>query len=658
MLSDKAKKKAERRYGDLEEYRNLMDVPGEFKEGFSISSLIGVLFLALVMIPGSLYMELVAGMGVGPAAQWVTVILFVEIAKRANATLSRSQLFVLFYMAGSIVRQSVFGMPLFTQFLVNSDAAINYGLADQFPDWVAPKNLRDLPRTFFQVAWLPAIALVAFRMFIGKIDNAVLGYGLFRMASDHEKLPFPMAAVGAQGMMVLAEETDGVEGSEGSWKWRAFGIGGALGMVFSFLYIGLPSFTGALFDSRVQIFPIPFVDLTTKTQSILPAVATGLSFNFGQLVLGMVMPFYAMLGSFIGLICTFIANPIMHHYHVLYTWQPGMSTVETIFSNRINFYFSFSIGTSLAIAIVGIVSAIRKGQSMDASQKKSIVPEGRGDIPNLGILLVYTCTTTILILLSGWLVGWHKGVMVILLFYGFFYTPLVSYVTARLEGIAGQVFEIPFIRELSFILSGYQGVAIWFIPVPKANYGYQTVFYRQAELTGTKFTSIWKADLILFPVIIISMITFSSFIYSLREIPSEAYPFTQVMWQFMAKNRCLMLTATSGEYSVFSEALNGGIVGVGFVFGLILFGTIGFFAAPMTICYGLVRGLNQTLPHIVIPQFIGALLGRFYFKKRFGDNWRKYITVVAAGYWVGAGLMPMLSVGLIFLAKATKALPY
>ena len=71
---------------ELQEFQSIMEVPSHFEEGFNFSSFLGTLFLAIVMVPGCLYMELVAGMGIGPAAQWVTVILFVEVAKRANAT--------------------------------------------------------------------------------------------------------------------------------------------------------------------------------------------------------------------------------------------------------------------------------------------------------------------------------------------------------------------------------------------------------------------------------------------------------------------------------------------------------------------------------------------------------------------------------------------
>nr|MBA3708566.1 peptide transporter [Planctomycetota bacterium] len=192
---------------ELEQYRQLMTVPNVFENGFSLSTFFGVMFIALVMVPGSLYMELLAGQGIGSSAQWVTVILFMEIAKRANAKLSRAQLFVLFYLSGTIIGQG--GGLLWTQFLVRSDAALGAGLSGAFPIWVAPSDPAAYEnRTFFQAAWLPAIGLIFFRMFFGRLDNMVLGYGLFRLTSDIEKLPFPLAPVGAQGMLALSDDLE------------------------------------------------------------------------------------------------------------------------------------------------------------------------------------------------------------------------------------------------------------------------------------------------------------------------------------------------------------------------------------------------------------------------------------------------------------------
>ena len=93
---------------EMEEFRGLMEVPSTFEEGFNWKSLVGAIFIAIMMVPGAIYMSLLAGQGIGPAAQWVTVILFVEVARRAQQQLKRPEIFVLFYMAGAAM-----GAPFF-----------------------------------------------------------------------------------------------------------------------------------------------------------------------------------------------------------------------------------------------------------------------------------------------------------------------------------------------------------------------------------------------------------------------------------------------------------------------------------------------------------------------------------------------------------------
>ncbi len=647
---------------ELQEYKNLMEVPSHFDDGFTLSSFFGAIFISLIMIPGAIYMQLIAGVGIGGAAQWVTVILFIEMAKRANATLKKAEIFVLFYMAGAVIASGNIDL-IFRQFMVRSDAATSFGLLDCFPEWYAPAGVGELKRTFFQTAWLPAIGMMIFQGVLGRIDGTILGYGLFRITSDVEKLPFPLAPMDAQGMLTLAEDfADSGEKQQSSWRWRSFSIGGAIGMAFGFLYMGVPTLSGAFLDNTIQIFPIPFVDWTPMTAEYLPAVATGLAFDLGNLILGMALPFFAMVGSFIGLVITFVMNPILYHMRLLPSWREQQSTVETIFSCNVDFYFSFGIGLSLAIAIVGIYSVFRGGSSKPevtpVQKEERLIPKSRGDIPNWLFLLTYFVSTALYICVSGWLIDWHKGVMIVLLFFGFIYTPLISYVTARLEGLAGQVVAIPYVREISFILSGYTGLDVWFIPTPMANYGVSTVFYKTAELTGTSFHSIWKVDALLYPIILLSTLAFSSFIFSLADVPSAAYPYTMEIWEFNAKNAALIYSSTLGYYSPFSEAFRVSYIAIGTVVGLVAFGVAAFFSAPTTLCYGVVRGFNQTMPHTVLPQFIGALLGQFVLRKKFGKDWKKYIIVVSSGYFVGSGLISMLCVGIVFLSKSSSSLPY
>lgn len=651
---------------ELEDFRRLLEVPDSFDEGLTLASFLGTLFVALVMVPGALYMELVAGAGIGGAAQWVTVLLFVEVAKRANAKLNRAQLFILFYMAGMVMSTNVWNTPLFTQFLVRSDAAVSTGVANDIPHWVAPPNLDSLPRTFLTKAWLPFIGLMLFREIMGRLSSAILGYGLFRVTSDVEDLPFPMAPVGAQGIVAIADQVDGSARTAGaSVRWRMFCVGCGIGMLFGLVYMALPTITGAFFSRPLQIFQIPFADFTPYTQKFLPATATGYSFDLGNVILGMTLPFWSMVGSFVGLIFTFVMNPILYLTGHMPTWTEGDTTVVTLFANNVDFYFSFQIGISLAIAVFGIWIAfrtMRRGRGDASSRRRAEEVKAhaaaRGHIPDALVLATYAFACCAYILMCGWLIGWHRGVMLVLFFFAFLYTPLISYVTARLEGLAGQVIEIPFITEISFILSGYTGAKIWFLPIPKANYGIQVVSYKQAELLGCRFASVWKAQLLLFPIIILSSLFFSSFIWSLAEIPSAVYPYTEKIWDLTAKNTCLVYSATLGEYSQFSEALGWGRFLAGFGSAGAVMGLLGWFGAPTMLFFGVVRGLGQTAPHTVVPNFLGALIGKFYFERRYKREWRKMIPVVSSGFFVGTGLVSILSVGFVFLAKAVSTVAY
>ncbi|KPK83459.1 MAG: hypothetical protein AMJ81_08235 [Phycisphaerae bacterium SM23_33] len=654
-----------------------MEVPSTFEEGFSWTALVGALFVALLMVPGAMYMQLLAGFGVGPAAQWVTVVLFIEVARRAHKRLRRPEIFVLFYMAGAVMVQPMQGL-LWNQFFVQSRAGTGSGVAERMVEcwWVAPTDPEILARrSFFNPAWYPAIGMMVFGTLMGRLNSSILSYGLFRVASDIEKLPFPMAPIGAQGIMALAEQQSeeggaGADAKEG-WRWRVFSIGGVLGLSFGTLYMALPAISSAVLDRPITIFPIPFVDWTQKTSTFLPAVATGISLNLGHLVTGMVLPFFAMLGSFIGLIITVVANPLLYRAGMLPSWDAGDDTVRTLFKNNIDFYFSFSIGVALAIALAGLWQVyrglrqrakLRRKQQLlrlEIEEERPLTPPGRGDIRARWILATYLFTSSAYIVVSGLLINWHSGVMTVLLFFAFVYTPLISYVTARLEGLAGQVVEIPMVREAAFILSGYSGgVKVWFLPVPMANYGQRTVFWRQAELTGTRFWSIWKAELLLVPIVLIAAIVFAQFIWSLAPIPGPEYPYTERMWELNAANRCIILTSTLGRFSQFQEAFNWKYLVAGAGFGTVLFAVMYLLHMPIMLTYGVVRGLNQTMPHAVLPNFIGALIGRYYFQRRMGLKWRQYIPVVAAGFSCGMGLITVFGVGMVFLARAVIKIPF
>jgi hypothetical protein len=130
------------------------------------------------------------------------------------------------------------------------------------------------------------------------------------------------------------------------------------------------------------------------------------------------------------------------------------------------------------------------------------------------------------------------------------------------------------------------------------------------------------------------------------------------MWELRANNQCILFSATLGEYSIFEDAFRPAYLFVGLGCGVFMFAGLSYLGAPIFLLYGVVRGLGQTMPHYVIPQMCGALLGKYYFGKKFGSMWRKYIPVIAAGVMCGQGLVVVLGIGITFISKAVIQLPY
>ncbi|MEL7239972.1 MAG: peptide transporter, partial [Planctomycetota bacterium] len=373
---------------------------------------------------------------------------------------------------------------LWQQYLVQSDSLRAFGVAENIPWWVTPADPEVLgSRSFFQSPWLVPIGLFALATILQRADNFGMAYIMYRLTSDVEKLPFPMAPVQAQGIVALADASNSRE----TWRWRVFSFGSMLGIAFGAVYVALPSVSGAFLPEPIEIIEIPFVDLTTNYEEIVPTVPIIISFNLGFLLAGMVLPFWAMVGSFVGLCVTLLLNPfVLRPAGILDGWSPGTGAIQTIQSNTLDFYFSFGLGLTFAIAVIGIwhvASSFRKSRQTGDAPRVDIKalfnpPKGRGDFSLWIAVAVYFVTMTATIGVA-WLllreshasnpdtvspVTWT--LLGIFVFYGFVYTPIISYVAARMEGIVGMTVQIPFIREATFILTGYQGTAVWFTPFP------------------------------------------------------------------------------------------------------------------------------------------------------------------------------------------------
>ncbi len=695
---------------ELEQYRNLLDTPSEYKDGFGWSTVLGIFFCGLVMMPGSIYLGLMTGGDMTSAATWVTVILFSQVARRAMKPMSKQNLVTLLYatqfmMTGYLLMPGgPIGPLIYRAFLINSDAAREQGMGNAFPSWwvPSPDSLAIVERNLIHIDWLIPIALVAFIMIISVVKKYTIGYFFFRLTSDIEKLPFPLAPIQAQGAMAMAEEDSGKEkksflkrfgkadkkpdaeeedaaetpAKKGFSKWRLFSLGASLGIAFGMVLVGVPAITGLILEKPIFLIPQPFVDLTNLTEGFLPAAPTGATLDLGIVLLGFVIPFWAVIGTFIAVMVTFLVNPLLYHFGVLTTWQPGMDTVNTQFSNHVDFWMSFSIGTALGIAIVSIYSVslafyeiIKKRREKKDGAPEDLwkTPEGRGDYPLWMAAVGYVVVSAAMVGVVHILIP--QLPIIFLIAFSFVYVPLMSYVNARLSGISGQSVEIPFIREGAFILSGAKGVGIWLAPVPTENYGNIAQALRVNELTGVNMFSLVKAEAVAIPVLFACSIFFWAFIWKTNEVPSAFFPTAEIRWELQSKQNALLYSSTfvpEGQDpatvdirdSAFMSAVKPEVIGGSAIGTVVVFALLTTFGLPVMLIYGFIRGIGD-LPHYLVLELVGAMLGRYYFQKKFGaDNFLRMAPTVVAGYFTGVGLIGMATIALNLIKQAVTGSPF
>jgi len=688
-----------------------MPEDASWEQGFGWTTVWGALFVGFVMLPGAIYLGLVTGQSLGGAAQWVSIILFIEIARRSFGKLKAQQIIILYWVAGGLIAiggklgtaAAIFGGPfggfIWDQYLMNSQQAAN--LSEYIPNWAMPPlgSSAYVERTFLHLDYVKPLVVLATAMILMRVNRLALGYTLFRITNDVEKLPFPMAPVYAGGATALAESSAKQEG----WRWRVFSTGTFVGVIWGAVYVVVPTLSGIFLTDVIQILPIPFADFTPAIRAILPATILGIGTNLSLVLVGFVLPFWVVVGQFIGSMVTYlVANPLLYRFGVLHSWSPGMKAIPTSISNSLDFWLSFQIGPAVLVALLGMGLAVRAfikrslsaPEKQDALKEEDKLPEGRGDIRIWKALAIWVagtaCSVFLVYLLVPAFPWWICAI------FGFLYTPFTGYIAARMIGLTGAPYgaSFPYLREGAFFLSGYQGADVWFAPIPMYGVGAggtaQT--FKQLELTKCRFSSLVYLTILSLVVMFVCSFIFWSLIWKLAPIPSSAYPFVQLMWPLHATFQALWATSLlppsapsalfggmpgSGLTAMEQGALVGPMLGTFYTGGNLLREVINFryiftglivgtgvysflvlLGAPTLIFYGMVGGMGAW-PMYSIPTFLGAVIGRTYMRKRFGaQRWRSYAPILLAGYSCGMGLIGMTSIAIALIAKATRQIVF
>ncbi len=644
-----------------------------YEGGFTWRAMLGALFVAFVMLPGVIFMGLMIGQDLGTAAEWVTIILFVELARRSFVTLRKQELYMLKYTVSHLSHISggvalgggMFAYLVFNRYLRNSDEFANFGIAHDVPDWFAPYG-EAAYTSFLNEVWYPVIAVMVGGMLLSKITQLSLGFLSYKITSDVEKLPFPLAPVHAEGAIALAERSK--DENQTNFRQYCFSIGIMLGAAFGILYTCVPVLTSAFLSKPIYLIPVPFFDLTETLEHYLPSGLLAIGMNLLLLFMGFVLPWRIVVGSFLVTVTfhVFINPFVLYPMGVLRTWNPGKDAIQTFVSNTVDFYLSVGIGTALAIAAVGFAGMIRSliKYSRESSGTQVDIRNlwrrdvSRGDPPTWAALGVWLLSAVGFVTLSYYLVNFKNGHILPeeerfgwywLVLFAFFWSPINTYINARMSGIAGQHAGIPYVKEAFIFASGYKHVNIWFAPLPIHNYGKMADMLRVCQLTRTRFTSILKAELFIFPLMLAASFIFWNYITSLGPIPSERYAYVQKFWPQHAQMKALWAAGMREGQSLLMEALKPEVIGGAFGIATILFVVFGWLGISAQYLYGGIAALN-TRPDNWYLIFLGACLGRFYFARRFGkERWTNYAPILAVGFGAGMGLSSMIAIAINFL---------
>lgn len=647
------------------------------EDGFTWRAVVGALFVAFVMFPGIIFMGLMVGMDMGDASDWVVIILFVEIARRSFLTLKKQELYVLKYTVstlttfagGAALGGGVFAFLVYQRYMRNSEVFKNFGIAEAVPNWFAPLGDEAFLQGFFSKVWLPALGVIVLSMMLNKICQLSLGFLAYKVTVDVEKLPFPLAPIQAEGAIALAESSE--DKDKKSFRQYCFSIGAMIGAVFGFFYAGIPILTSAFLGDPIQLIPIPFWDLTNQVESFLPGANVGIALNLGLMFTGFVIPWRIAVGMFTSTIFFQVfLNSFLQQQGYLPSWSPGKDAIQTHVAATLDIYLSVGIGTSFAIFAVGIWSMLKALRSYKKKRKnkthefvgaEDVDPsqfwkqnKGRGDPSTKMMIGIWFASACGYVVLSHLLINYgfppeEQFPILFLMAFAFLWTPINTYINARMSGIAGQNAGVPFVSESAIFASGYRKVNIWFAPLPLNNYGSMADTYRVCELTRTKLSSIYKAELLIFPLMLVASFLFWTYISGLGPIPSDDYAYVQKFWPMQAQLKALWASALQEGQPLLLDALKPGVIGSAFAIACAFFAGFSVMGISAQYVYGGLAAVNN-YPHMAVMIFIGSCVGRFIMAKKFGkERWQNFAPILAVGFGAGMGLIAMLAIAINFL---------
>jgi len=634
--------------------------------GLTWRALLLVILAALVFIPASTYLYLVAGVTLGAVGTYAMLVIFTYIMRMMGLELRRQEVFVMYVGVAAVagLASSAYFLVIYRMYFVESPIARSYTvmgvpLPEAVPAWLAPPRGSSayLARTFFHPDLAAPIAAWTVSMVLGMLAELSLVIVASHAFVEVQKLPFPFARVDAAVVEMLSS------GERFREVVRYLMPGFYLGLVYGFiLYLG-PSL-------GFPLIPLPFIDFPRLTSAALPGAVIGVATSLMPWVGGMVVP----LGISAVALATSLAVWVFGNYLALTNpalrslfpewaaeYYQGMDLTRVLQRSQVRVWLPVQIGAALGFAVLVLLKYRKAVAATGRALYLSLKGGGGGSsLPPLRLALAcYLASTLASVAVFHYLMP-HFPLAVPLVM-SLVVGTLMGFASASIVGESGAGFSAPGFLWHTIVyltpapnLTPQEAYSVFVYPPVIAGSmtggGAQTI--KAALLTGTKPSDVVKVWVIAFLAgTLVNFLSLDMF-WRIAPIPSSAYPSTVVSMPATAMIDALLVTRglrISPQMLAGSAAVTVALAAAIEALGRLL--KVGVSAS------GLMIGLFSP-PITAIPMFAGSALSSLVLRRRFGERWDQAKNVVVAGVLLGEGLAATVAVISLMLLKAVWLWPW
>lgn len=625
-----------------------------------------VAMAALVFVPASTYLYLVAGVTLGAVGTYAMLTIFAYIMRMLGLELKRQEVFVTYIGVAAVagLASTSYFLIIYRMYFVESPIARSYRidgmpLYQAVPGWLTPPlgSSAYLARTFFHpdlagpiAAWTASMVLTV----LAELSLVILASHAFVEA---QRLPFPFARVDVTIVEALSS------GERFREMVRYLMPGFYAGLIYGLiLYLG--PFLG------FPIIPLPFIDFTRLVSAALPGAALGVATSLMAWVGGMVVPLGISSIALIASLATWVfgnhlvlTNPSLSAIFPEWAaeYYQGMDLVRVLQRSQVRIWLPVQIGAALGFAALVLVKYRRAFVSTSRALYSSLRGAGGGSaFPPLRLALaLYLASTLASVVIFHYLIP--NFPLLIPLVMSLVVGTMMGFVSASIVGESGATFSSPpFLWHTIVYLTPAPNLtpqeaysAFVYPPVIAGSMtGSGAQMMKAALLTETKPSDVIKVWVFSFTLGVFINLFSLDILWRVAPIPSSAYPSTVVSMPATAMIDALLVTK---GLRIAPDTILGSAVGAvalaSLLEALARLLRVGVSSA------GLLLGLF-TPPTVAIPLFGGSALSWLVLRRRFKERWDQARYAIVAGTLMGEGLSATIAIIGLMLSKAAWLWPW